>query len=154
VGGDDRLEDQRPKRHWNKPSLDFLFLDVDGRIIAVELKGTILTRQAAWSALCQVTHRAVELSRGFTPELLAAAYDDCHSVTGGRVGVSSEESLLEAHRRFFSLSTTPLLSHNIRRVVACVEFGPDWQEVLTRFNTTDPRAICEHLQAHYNIDAN
>ncbi|MCA1702056.1 MAG: hypothetical protein LC808_01805 [Actinobacteria bacterium] len=52
-------------RHFNLPSIDFLFLDAQGQMLALELKPKIATPRDAWSVLCQVTHRAVELKRNF-----------------------------------------------------------------------------------------
>ena len=38
--------------------------------------------------------------------------------------------------------------------MASVQFGMTWREVLVRFNRSALDAVCEYLQAHYDVRAN
>ncbi len=70
---------------FGRPAIDFLLLDSQGRMVALELKMTVRSPRDSWSVLCQVTHRAQRLAEEFTPVLLEAAYRACHSGAYGRV---------------------------------------------------------------------
>ncbi|MFW5471059.1 hypothetical protein ACOCJ4_13560 [Knoellia sp. CPCC 206435] len=52
---------------FGRPAVDFLLLDSQGRMVALELKMTVRSPRDCWSVLCQVTHRAQRLAEGFTP---------------------------------------------------------------------------------------
>jgi hypothetical protein len=79
---DFRINDSR--RHRNRPSIDFVFLDRAGRMVLVELKRKIITPRESWSVICQVTHRAHQLAAGYSHARLEVAYADCHSGADGR----------------------------------------------------------------------
>src|SRR6478752_4799839 len=80
---DYRVNDAR--RHWNVPSIDFLFLDRHGRMVLVELKREVRTPRESWSVICQVTHRAHELAAGYSQARLENVYYDCRSGADGRI---------------------------------------------------------------------
>ncbi|MGH9034204.1 MAG: hypothetical protein ACRD0O_00440 [Acidimicrobiia bacterium] len=47
------------------------------------------------------THRAVELARSYTPEVLDGAHRACRSGGHGRVAAQLVEPVMSAHARFF-----------------------------------------------------
>jgi hypothetical protein len=95
-----RINDAR--RHWNHPSIDFLFLDRSGHLVALELKRRVQSPRDAWSVLCQVTHRAYLLGEGYEETRLEAAYRDCWAgLDGRRVATSQVVDLHVAHARTF-----------------------------------------------------
>lgn len=126
-------------RHWTLPSLDFLFLDASGLMVATELKGQIISPRDAWSALCQVTHRSHHLARSYSPPMLASARTACLSGVHGRVeAVGSIKPLVVSHMEFFQLEApTELPGVPLRRAVAAQRFGSRWPGIRDRF-TSDP----------------
>ena len=91
------------RRHWNAPSIDFLFLDSSGRVVLVELKRAVRTPREGWNVVCQVSHRAQALAVGFSQPLIESAYTDCRSGLDGRATRSTDLApLLQAHADAFS----------------------------------------------------
>ena len=120
---DFRINDSR--RHWNAPSIDFVFLDRAGRMVLLELKREIRTPREGWSVVCQVTHRSHELAAGYSQARLEMAYVDCHSGADGRkTGSVVPTDLVQAHADMFSQSAlTELPGCPVRRVIMAKEFG-------------------------------
>ncbi|MDC0359174.1 hypothetical protein OAM92_00420 [Acidimicrobiales bacterium] len=139
-------------KRWNEPSIDFLGLDESGRLAAIELKMVVPGRKPAWAVLCQLTHRAVGLSRSFTPDLLAGAYAACRGGGHGR-GVGQESlagSLPELAQEFFEHdSPVPIDGQPMRRIVAATEFGPQFCGIHSEFNVTPITAVLDRLAAEY-----
>ena len=132
---DFRINDSR--RHWNAPSIDFVFLDRAGRMVLVELKRAIRTPRESWSVVCQVTHRSHELAAGYSQARLNIAYVDCHSGADGRkTGSVVPTDLVQAHADMFSQSAlTELPGRPVRRVIMAKEFGSAFGQVLSLANT-------------------
>ena len=133
-------------RYWAEPSIDFLMADADGHLIAVELKIEIPGVKPRWRVLCQVTHRAIVLSRTWSPNKLQSAYDACHSGDHGRVSKSCSQRINEDHRRFFGLDQGVRFdASSLGRVVAATAFGPRFDEVRNRFNGMDASQMVTEL---------
>lgn len=132
---DFRINDSR--RHWNAPSIDFVFLDRSGRMVLVELKRAIRTPRESWSVVCQVTHRSHELAAGYSQARLEMAYIDCHSGADGRMsGSVATTGLAHAHAGMFSQPALPELPGcPIRRVIMAKEFGSAFGQVLSLANS-------------------
>jgi hypothetical protein len=133
-----------------KPAIDFLFLDSAGRMVALELKPSVLTPREAWAALCQVTHRAHMLAKDYTMQRLEGAYVACRSGIHGRVPlVEAVPPLWDAHGAFFDIpalaSPVPL---PIGRVVAAREFGESWERVLSTFTQSPRKQIARELSRY------
>jgi hypothetical protein len=141
-------------RHWARPSIDFVCLDSVGRLVLIELKLALGTPRQAWSALCQVTHRAVALGRSYTPEALGAAHRACWSGVHGRVSDHEVESVWTDHARFFGFEAPDqLVGRPVRRVVAAATFGAAWDGVLTQFRTKGHAEVGEQLRRRYRTEA-
>ncbi|MCF8127436.1 MAG: hypothetical protein K9N10_02890 [Deltaproteobacteria bacterium] len=149
------------KKHWTEPSLDFLVADEQMRLTVIELKTRVPGIKPAWQALCQVTHRAVQLSKTFSVANLNRAFSACWSGSHGRLpSCGIYHSFAQYHRRFFGVS-----GHfrdgppTVGRCVAATEFGESWADVLKEFNQLpgdrlEARA-CEELsskQAHRELE--
>ena len=65
---------------WNKPSVDFLALDDNGRLVAIELKNTLNTRRQILLAAVQVTAMALALGSTASWARLEEAH---HRLPGG-----------------------------------------------------------------------
>lgn len=132
---DFRINDSR--RHWNAPSIDFVFLDRAGRMVLVELKRAIRTPRESWSVVCQVTHRSHELAAGYSQARLEIAYVDCHSGADGRTtGSVVPTDLVQAHADIFRESAlTELPGCPVRRVIMAKEFGSAFGQVLSLANS-------------------
>ena len=118
-------------KHWNEPSIDFLFLDREGNIWLVELKRYILTPRNAWVALCQVTHRAIELKKTYIWGNLENSFRAAYSGNHGRVEtIQLLNNLLETHQKFFKLdmpiSKDKFGKNQFQRVVAALKFKSSW----------------------------
>ena len=141
VMGDYRINDAR--RHWNQPSIDFLFLDRSGHLVALELKRRVQSPRDTWSVLCQVTHRAYLLGEGYQQTRLETAYRDCWSgLDGRRIATSQVEDLHLAHARAFGqdpLDRIPGVP--VRRFVMAESFGPSFAHSLSRFADADHEEV-------------
>jgi hypothetical protein len=139
-------------KRWNEPAIDFLGLDESGRLAAIELKMVVPGRKPAWAVLCQVTHRAVGLSRSFAPDLLEGAYAACRGGGHGR-GVGRENmarSLPELAQEFFEHDNpVPIDGRPMRRVVAATEFGPQFYDIERAFATTPIATVLDQLATEY-----
>lgn len=124
-------------KYWSEPSIDFLFLDRAGGLLAVELKPSITGIKPGWRALCQVTHRAVRLVQTFAPDLLEAAHATAYSGFHGRVATErGRMPLWERHQMFFDLAQPARpIGAPVARAVAATAFGPGWAGVLAEFNS-------------------
>jgi len=127
-----------------EPSIDFLGIDGDGKLVAVELKVTVPGRLPAWRALCQVTHRAALVAETFSIDALEQAYSA--SRHGKRVHMANREtpSVKSAASDFFGWHVSPNLDA-VRRVVAATRFGPQWPQVLYEFNSLPWSALIRRL---------
>lgn len=153
MGGDDGLAHQRRCPPVNRPSVDFVCLDSRGRLVVVELKIAVNTPRQAWSTLCQVTHRAVELGRSYSPEALDAAHRACRSGGHWRVPEQVAEPVGTAHARFFALDApAQLAGRPVRRVVAAAVFGAAWPAVLAEFTTSGHGELGEQLRRRYRTE--
>ena len=139
--------------HWTRPSIDFLFLDRDGCLVAAELKRRIVRPREAWLVLCQVTHRAHHLAATCNAATLERIYRDCHGGTFGRVVRGDPEPLAQAHQRFFRCDVSVGEAGAARRLVLAVEFGPSWSSICARFNGASVGDVGVYLQAHYAVTA-
>jgi hypothetical protein len=122
-------------KYWSEPSIDFLAADSTGHLVAIELKRKVPGVRPAWRVLCQVTHRAVCLSRTRTSALLEQIHKIC--LTSVRSGLGDDEvsTLTDRHQQFFRLERPIHIGDGgIRRVVAAAAFGPSWPNVLAEFN--------------------
>lgn len=135
------------RRHWNRPSIDFVLLDRTGRLALVELKREVGTPREGWSVLCQVTHRAQVLAAGFSHSRLEEAYFDCYTGTDGRTtGATDVEPVVRAHARTFGqppLDNVPGLP--VRRFVMAKEFAPTFAPILTSMNSDSRQALTTSL---------
>jgi hypothetical protein len=140
-----RINDAR--KEFNKPSIDFLFLDARGQLVALELKRRVSSQRQAWWVLCQVTRRAHLLGEAYDETQLIGAYQHCRSGLDGRVTVPSEqvEDLRLAHAAAFGLDPLDHLPGvPVRRFVMAESFGPSFDEVLLKF-TQGTRAEIANL---------
>lgn len=132
---------------FGRPAIDFVLVDAEGRMVAVELKMSVRSPRESWSVLCQVTHRAQPLAEEFTPVLLESAYRACYSGAYGRMGAYPDVGELpQAHARFFDTTPLPALlgcrcdgssppPSSVRRGPAFVR--PSW-----RVPATQPSSPC------------
>lgn len=143
-----RINDARHR--WNEPSIDFLFLDQAGRMVALELKRDIRTPREAWSVLCQVTHRAHVLAAGYEQARLEAAYIECHSGRGGRqASGTTVRRLTQKHARAFGqapMSGLPGLP--VRRLVMAKSFADSFSQAQSSFNSESPEQVVNRLQRY------
>jgi hypothetical protein len=58
------------RKAWNKPSVDFVALDRQGRLVVIELKNRIDTRRQAFESVLQVTAMALTLGQSVSWESL------------------------------------------------------------------------------------
>lgn len=132
---DYRINDSR--RHWNAPSIDFVFLDRVGCMVLVELKREVRTPRESWSVVCQVTHRAHELAAGYRQDRLEGAYFDRHSGADGRTtNTGVETDLAQAHADTFKQPPLEQIPGcPARRLVMAKNFGPAFAPVLSLANT-------------------
>jgi hypothetical protein len=128
---------------WDLPSIDFLALDASARLVAIELKVRISEPKHAWLALCQVTHRAVQLERTYTPDRLLTAWRACSSVQHEQIGNAAVSDVFEEHRVFFGLaSPRAQATTDVRRIIAATEFGRTFPSLLANFNARPlPRTL-------------
>jgi len=92
-----------PDKHWTEPSLDFLVADEKMQLTVIELKTKIPGVKPAWQALCQVTHRAAELSSSLSLKNIDQAYLACSSRNHGRSAhLNKCKSFIEHHRNFLA----------------------------------------------------
>lgn len=148
VMSDYRINDSR--RHWNRPSIDFLFLDRHGHLAALELKLVVNSPRQAWGVLCQVTHRAYVLGEAYCQPRLEAAYVDCYSGLDSRhESTEHVDSLLLAHARAFSQDPLERLPGvPVRRFVMATSFGPSFDRVLSTFNHAGHDAVTTALRSY------
>jgi hypothetical protein len=64
------------RRAWNKPSVDFVTLDRQGRLVMIEVKNRINTRRQALDASLQITAMALSLAASVTWHVLDGAYGE------------------------------------------------------------------------------
>jgi hypothetical protein len=142
-------------RHWNRPSIDFLFVDSTGQLVAGELKRVIAAPRECWSALCQVTHRAHLLASSFTLEGLESVYARCRSGEHGRGKQATPTRVAEAWSRYFGQDALNIRLGvgPVRRVVLAFEFGPNWADILEQFNVQDLRVTVAQLRKAYRLEA-
>lgn len=131
-------------KHWTEPSVDFVAVDRDGGLVAMELKPRVPGRKPAWRVLCQVTHRALLMARSFSPSKLDGAHEACWTGAHGRVSGMSGDSLETRHQALFGLrEPVPLGGRPVGRAVVAASFGPKWDAVRGEFEvlTSDRLAI-------------
>ena len=143
-------------KHWNEPSIDFLFLDREGNICLVELKRYILTPRDAWLALCQVTHRSIALKKTYTWGNLEKSFKAAYSGNHGRVEtVQLLNNLLETHQKFFKLnmpiSRNRFGKNQFFRVVAALKFNSIWEGIREEFANNDLKYLQNHIETLYKV---
>jgi hypothetical protein len=143
-------------RRWNEPSIDFLFIDVDGNIWLVEMKRQIKTPRDAWSALCQVTHRAIVLGKTYSYSKLEFSYTAAYSGQHGRKKENSTSiGFLRAHQNFFKLSKpiekAKFGSGVFRRVIAAKYFSNSWEGIKIGFDEKNIATVQKHIRENYTI---
>lgn len=138
------------RRHWSKPSIDFVFLDATGCMVMVELKREVRTPRDSWSVICQVTHRARVLASGYNASRLEGVYLDCHSgADGRRSNPTSVRGLREAHARAFEQPTIgDLIGLPARRMVMARSFGPKFAQILKLANNAPQSQMIEILNQY------
>jgi hypothetical protein len=134
---------------FGRPAIDFLLLDDQGLLTAVELKMSIRTRRDSWAALCQVTRRSALLAQTFTASYLAGAHEACYSGRHGRLEPRARaDDLSLAHARFFGrVPIEPIVGLPVRRVVAAPEFGKPWEAVRELFASGQRGLINNEISA-------
>ena len=141
------------RRHWNVPSIDFLFLDSAGRMVLVELKRAVRTPREGWNVVCQVSHRAQALAAGFSQPLIESAYIDCRSGLDGRTMPSTDPAqLLQGHADAFRqppLNRLPALP--VRRMVMAEEFRAFFAKVLLAMNASTQDELATILGRYKRI---
>lgn len=135
---------------FGKPAIDSLFLDAEGRMVALELKPSVLAPREAWAVLCQVSHRAYRLAEEYKPECLDRAYIACHSGLHGRVPVDEAvQPLWEAHAEFLDITAlTNPVPLPVRRMVAAREFGEPWERICSTFTHAPREQIVQELSRY------
>ena len=123
--------------YWAEPSIDFLVADEDGQLAAIELKTSIHGVKPVWRALCQVTHRAIELERTVSQDRLEGVFTAAHSGRHGRTdGQHRSHGVWETHRQFFGRENPLALTERpVKRIVAATELGTRFQDEVDRFNS-------------------
>lgn len=141
--------------HWAHPSIDFLFLDVAGRLVATELKRRVRQPREAWSVLCQVTHRAHGLAASCNLEQLEHVYKECRGGRFGRVPRCEPAPIAEAHQLFFQRKgpVEQLGAGDARRVVLALDFAECWEPILARFNETTLNETVDYVNLQYRVGA-
>jgi hypothetical protein len=123
---------------WS-PSVDFCFLDVDGRFWLLEFKPKLTARGGSWSALFQVTHRAVLFSRVVNHARFEALYLECRTTSERSSDRTMPKPLLEAHAAFFGLEhplePTAIGKLPLQRVVAAQTIGEKLWKAATAFDS-------------------
>jgi hypothetical protein len=117
---------------WNEPSLDFVFLDERGEFVLVELKNVIPNRSGFLSAFCQISHRAVQFIRTYSPDQLRKASSFCMDGACGRLGgIQATVSGTCRQMEELSLFTGP---NKVHRVIAAAEFPKHTSTLLEKYN--------------------
>ena len=134
---------------WS-PSVDFWLLDVNGGCWLLEFKPKLTGAAESWSALCQVTHRAVLLARSYQFSKLERVYEECRQTSPRSTDRLAPKPLLEAHRTHFHLerSVEPesVGAESFRRVVGAQRFGEGFQLALSAFNGRNHAGVMELLK--------
>jgi hypothetical protein len=135
---------------WNEPSIDFVFIDANGEIWLIEIKRTIKTPRDAWSVLCQVSHRAVQLQKSYSFAKLRSAY---LSTQGN--GNPHKSDLLEEHKIHFDLSNPisidVIQDGPFRRVVAANSIAENFSDIKSHFSNSNIVELQKHIRENYNI---
>jgi len=142
-------------KDWTKPSIDFIALDESGTLVCIELKRRIAGRKSVWSALAQVTRRALLMSASYTPEKLRRAHDLCGSGEHGRTASASPGSLEEVIENHFGTKVMLPASPNppIRRVLAMTGHGPSLPGIVLSFNTAPLDETLAQLMDLYSTNS-
>ena len=137
-------------RRWNLPSIDFLALDASTRLVAIELKVRVSEPKHAWLALCQVTHRAVQLGRTYTSDRLSTAWRAGSLVQHKQIGNAAVSDIFEEHRVFFGLaSPRARAATDVRRIIAATEFGGTFPSIVANFNARPLLRTLDDLDDRY-----
>lgn len=151
-----QINDESKK--WNEPSIDFLLLDRQGGLIALELKRMVTAPRDAWSVLCQVTHRAQQMRTSYSYDRLEEAYAAAFSGDHGRALESrpASSSLADAHASFFELER-PLQPNDFNadepgRIVAAWSFGESWPDISRQFHNESFENLCTFLESSYSFN--
>lgn len=148
----DNWEINDSRKEWNRPSIDFVGLDIEGRMAAIELKNPHVTAPAlAWTQLCQVTVRAVTMARTYRPGRLRHANDECLGGEHGRV----DASLRALDERFEALFQSPLrlaeTALPVRRIIAAPVFGPRVSDLAAQFSAQPLADTARYLRSMYSL---
>jgi hypothetical protein len=134
-----RINDARG--HWSEPSIDFLALDRDGHLVAVELKVGLRGITSVMETAMQVTATAVMLARTGTEERIRSALNDLGTGSGDRgtrppylIG----RDLWSTHQQLHGLDRPcSRLTAGVGRVVAVRDPGPRVAQRIEQY--PDPR---------------
>ncbi len=136
---------------WNEPSIDFVFVDDHGHIWLIELKKAIKTPLQAWLALCQVSHRAIELKKSYSFEKLKSAYLSTQSN-----GNSNKSDLLTDHKIYFDLSipvpTNAIQNGPFHRVVAAKIIEETFSDVKSHFSNSNIFELQNQIKENYKVN--
>lgn len=138
--------------YWASVSIDFLAIDKDGRVAAIEVKpGKLRGTKTAWGALCQVTHRAILIARNATLDDIAHVHDVCGAGADGRAPQRRWPRFAERHATFFG-RTEPInsLGRGVRRVIVAESADPSFFDVLDEFNRLPVAMVLEQLRSRYS----
>jgi hypothetical protein len=120
------------------PSVDFCFLDIEGRCWLLELKKHLTTQENSWSVLFQVTHRSVLFSRWFDFARFEKLYVECRTTSERSFDRKIPKPLLEAHASYFDLKhplePTVINALPVQRVVAAQTIGKELWKAASAFN--------------------
>jgi len=119
---------------WNEPSLDFVFLTQADGFVLVELKNVIPNRSGFLSAFCQVSHRAVQFVRTYTPDRLEKAFRFCLEGACQRPA-GDAASLARVSDRIAGLPTN-LQVDKVYRVIAATKFPTSHGSLLDQYNSS------------------
>ncbi len=75
---------------WGEPSTDFLTINDEGRLVAIELTRDLVGIRPCWRALCQVTHRAVTVARSAASSKTTRRMNDEGTPRGTQISASLE----------------------------------------------------------------
>jgi len=135
---------------WNEPSIDFVFIDAKGQIWLIEVKRAIKTPRDAWSALCQVSHRAVQLQKSYSFAKLSSAY-----LSTQDNGIPHKSDLLEEHKIHFDLSNPisvdAIRDGPFRRVVAANSIAENFSDISSHFSNSNIVELQKNIRENYNI---
>lgn len=118
---------------WNRPSIDFLAVNSDGELAAIELKMRPGGPVSQARSCAQVTALALALSASATSDKVQRAYLAARGGVLGRQGLGASDDAFDHASAALGVAVGPgVLSRPVRRIVAVVRQGSrPYQEVWT-----------------------